>query len=80
MQMTTLKAHRYANKQRKPGEDYEVRASDVRLLRALGWVKPKAPEPEPPAEPPRHDLGTLTAADRPKRAYRRRDMTAERAA
>lgn len=92
MLMTTLKAHRYGDRQYKPGEDHEVKATDVRLCVALGWVKPKAPEPKAPADPPRLDLGTLRpgpakAAERPKRgegakrggSYRRRDMTAERA-
>lgn len=92
MQMTTLKAHRYGNRQYKPGEDHEVKATDVRLLRALGWVKPKAPDPTPPAEPPRLDLRDLKTsaekrAERPKRTepakrggtYRRRDLTADSA-
>lgn len=77
MQMTTLKAHRYGGKQNRPGDLIEVRSSDVRLVRAMGWAK-DAPtsDPDAPAVPARHDLATVTAA-KPKRAYRRRDMTAE---
>jgi hypothetical protein len=79
MQMTALKAHRYGNKQqmRRPGDVYEVRPGDVRLVKAMGWARETPAVAVAPATPARHDLVTLTAEAKPKRAYRRRDMTAE---
>lgn len=79
MQMTALKAHRYGNRQqlRRPGEVYEVRPGDVRLVKAMGWARATPAVAAEPVAPARHDLVTLTAEQKPKRAYRRRDMTAE---
>jgi hypothetical protein len=82
------KAHRYAGKQRKVGDAYEVkREADARLIRALGWVIPMPPTPvdEVPkmnnyraavqvAEPA---YLPSVQAEKPKRTYRRRDMAAK---
>lgn len=77
MQMQALKAHRYGT-QRRAGDTYEVRAADVRLVKALGWAREAtAAEAEAPAQPARYDMATIKAEAKPKRAYRRRDMTAE---
>ncbi len=76
MQMTTLKANRYGNRQNLPGDVIEVRSDRVRLLRALGWAKETPKSPAEPDGPPQPEVSTVTAA-KPKRAYRRRDMTAE---
>lgn len=78
MQMTTLKAHRYANRQYKAGDEYEAKATDVRLIKALGWAKETPPNPAPPADPPRLTLAALAADEtKPRRTYRRRDLSAE---
>lgn len=77
--MQALKAHRYGT-QRRAGDTYEVRAADVRLVKALGWAREATAaeaEAEAPAQPARYDMATIKAEAKPKRAYRRRDMTAE---
>ena len=91
MQVQTLKAHRYAEKQRKPGDLYHVKDADVRLLRALGWVGDVQPAAKTTAvqfaetvsrqldralSRPAY-LPAVQAEDKPKRTYRRRDMVAK---
>lgn len=112
MKMIAKKRNQYGGRLRSPGEEFDVRGGDVRLVEALGWAT-RAPTParvtasttsQPtPAvedtaavveardmtaveadephddEAPNDDQETATQnADRPKRAYRRRDMTAGR--
>lgn len=69
MQMLALKAHRYGNAERRPGEQFEVRRADVRLMKALGWQTEAAPNEAPPAAPP--------AAPKAKRSYTRKIVKAE---
>lgn len=87
--MTTLKPHRYASRSLVPGDEFEASGRDARILAALGRARlvepPSAPageptqpadaeqrsEDAPPAEPPADE------APKPKRKYKRRDMTAE---
>ena len=69
MQMLALKAHRYGNAERRPGEQFEVRRADVRLMKALGWQTEAAPAEAPPAAPP--------AAPKAKRSYTRKIVKAE---
>ena len=79
MQVQTLKAHRYDNRMRKPGELYFIKAQDVRLARALGWVgdvQPAAPKIEAPTYRAAY-LPAVQAEEKPKRVYRRRDMVAK---
>lgn len=107
-----LKPHRYAT-ERVVGEQYEMRASDYRLCKALGWIsdapqvtvapvpvsppiarapvaapvpesflqhkafytrKDEVAAPAPTCEP---EAESADGEMKPKRAYRRRDMTAE---
>jgi len=85
MQMTALKAHRYGPRQYRPGDEYEAKQTDVRLIKALGWAKETPPRPAtPPAERPRLRMAAIAAsapetaaAEKPKRSYRRRDLSAE---
>jgi hypothetical protein len=80
--LIALKTHHYAGQQHKAGEAYEARtARDARLLKALGYVAeenasantPASPLPAPEPSPP----GEVSDDYKPKRRYRRRDLTAE---
>lgn len=72
MQMLALKAHRYGNVQRRPGDQFEVRASDVRLMKALGYQT----EAQQLAAPP--PVKTAANASKPKRStYTRKVVKAE---
>ena len=86
MKLKALKYMRYARKAVQPGDIFEANAGDVRVLIALQraevYVEPPASrtvaavfrpfvsmvEPEPKKE---------ADDDKPKRAYKRRDMQAE---
>lgn len=89
MQMQALKAHRYGNARRQAGDTFEVRATDVRLVKALGWAI-EAPPPEAPAPAASPAKRTYTrkivqaeatvaapAHDPADRTYLRRDLVAE---
>lgn len=67
MQMMALKAHRYGT-ERKAGDEFEVRAADVRLMKALGWQAEAAPLEVTPTPDPK-----------PKRTYTRKIVQAEAA-
>ncbi len=82
MNLVSIKNHRYAGKKRKVGDTYQVRnSSDATLMKALGWAvpevteKPSAPVKTVTAVKPSVD--TTEEPVKPKRAYKRRDMTAE---
>lgn len=65
MQMMALKAHRYGI-ERKAGDQFEVRATHVRLMKALGWQ----------AEAPPLEV-TPTPEPKPRRTYTRKIVQAE---
>lgn len=73
----------YAGRRIKPGEVFEANgASDARVLIAIGRADfaPALPTPEPLPEPvviPQWPETQDEPAPKPKRQYKRRDMTAE---
>jgi hypothetical protein len=85
MKLKALKNIRYGGKSVKAGEPIEVKRRDLRVLQAAGlagvWVDPPRPKPVPAvfkpivAEVP--DEVKSEEVVKPKRAYKRRDMTAE---
>lgn len=67
MQVTATKQFQYGGKTRKPGDTFQMSADDARLMVGFGKVRAaemKAASPE-------------TDEQKPRRAYRRRDMVAE---
>ena len=85
-QVIALKPHRYANKARAVGAEYDIAGSgDLRLYQALGCVRPTgtptpAPAPRvaaPAAEPPpvKRGPGRPRKTEYPAQ-YNRRDMVA----
>jgi hypothetical protein len=93
MKLKALKYMRYAGKPVQVGDVFDANAADVRILlalnRAVNYVEPPpkpAPavfKPIPPYVASAAEVETAAKAeadsdaDKPKRAYRRRDMTAE---
>lgn len=93
MQVQSLKAHRYANRQLKAGDRYDIKPQDLRLARALGWVGDVAPAAPkvvvakvvaPKVETTGAEetgrptyLPSFLEGERVKRKYTRRDLTAE---
>lgn len=76
----------YAGRRIKPGEVFDVNgASDARVLIAIGradfapavQIPEPVQAPEPVIVPRWSDLEDEAPAPKPKRQYRRRDMTAE---
>lgn len=85
-QVIALKSHRYANKARAVGVEYDIAGpSALRLYQALGWVRPTgaaapAPAPRvaaPVAEPPpvKRGPGRPRKTEYPAQ-YNRRDLVA----
>lgn len=72
--LKTLKAHRYGGKPLVPGDEFEARDRDVRILTALGRAERVVVAPA--VEPEEEDAPEV-AGEKPKRRYKRRDLTAE---
>ena len=87
MKLKALEYMRYARKAVQPGDIFEANAADVRVLLALKraehYVEPpnaRAFKPTPAVVPMEQETKALVAEvneDTPKRAYKRRDLTAE---
>lgn len=84
--MKALKPHRYKGKMRNVGDEYPVARADIRTLEALGRGVQVFPEQKAPELPSRfYNYSAMTAepataeetAPKKKRAYKRRDLTAE---
>ena len=71
MQMVALKEFRYAGRQLLPGDAFEARDRDVRLLQAISNARPDG---EPGASV---ELGQNGPPAPAKRPYKRRGMKAE---
>lgn len=71
MQMVALKEFRYAGRQLLPGDAFEARDRDVRLLKAISNARP---DDEAAASTEQEQKGSPPPA---KRTYKRRDMKAE---
>ncbi|WP_010226210.1 hypothetical protein [Pseudomonas donghuensis] len=71
MQMVALKEFRYAGQQLLPGDAFEARDRDVRLLQAINNARL---EGDPGASTDQEQKGAPAPA---KRTYKRRDMKAE---
>lgn len=71
MQMVALKEFRYAGQQLLPGDAFEARDRDVRLLQAINNARL---EGDPGASTDQEQKGSPVPA---KRTYKRRDMKAE---
>jgi hypothetical protein len=71
MQMVALKEFRYAGRQLFPGDAFEARDRDVRLLRAISNARL---DDEADALTEQEQKGSPTPA---KRTYKRRDMKSE---
>jgi hypothetical protein len=68
LKLIAKKSLRYAGRSLVAGDDFEASAKYARLLKAIGKAgdaPPVEPAPEAPAEP------------KPRKGYKRRDMTAE---
>ena len=76
MKLTATKSlKRYAGKVLKAGDVFECKAADVRILLAIKHAVPYvAPTPTYVS---RDVIAESDGSDKPKRAYKRRDMTAE---
>lgn len=83
--MKTLKTHRYATRDMRAGDEFEVVSErDRRLLVALGRAE-EVSEPQPGVTEPVHDeVGADSAVEaaagvdeKPRRRYKRRDTRPE---
>lgn len=89
--LTAIKTHKYGTRYMKPGDEYEARDNEARLLVAIGKSKPTPQKQavQPAAQKTREDTAgkarapkteaekVFSSADKPKRQYQRRDMKAE---
>jgi len=71
MQMVALKEFRYAGQQLLPGDAFEARDRDVRLLQAINNAR-LVDEPDASTDQEQKSSPVLS-----KRSYKRRDMKAE---
>ena len=87
--MITTKKHRYAGKLLQAGDAFQARGkTQARLLKALGVARQAVPAPRgadgrivfpPKVEPAEfsYEAQVYVYPEKPKRQYKRRDMTAE---
>jgi hypothetical protein len=80
--LVASKRFRYSTRALNAGDEFSARTRDARLLVALGHasIKPATPEAPPrqvTAQDAKPAAVATAAAPRVKRAYKRRDMTAE---
>lgn len=81
--MITTSSHVFADKQMRKGDEYEATSDEADIVEALGWSKRKPLEKIEPKEQSKEESVIADAAPdapRQKRQYRRRDMTAQKAA
>lgn len=78
MNLVAIKPMRYRNVHVNPDEEFSATERDGRLLKAIGKAKDALDEPAQRKEEKAEMAPELNqVADKPKRAYKRRDMKAE---
>ncbi len=80
VEIISKKTHPYAGKNRKTGDSYIASKEHAKVLVGLGFAE-YAPEKKPApvaVKKPVYESASMTAdADKPKREYKRRDLTVE---
>ncbi len=80
MTLIATKSMSYGGRRLAPGDQFDARARDARLLLAIGKARlepDRAPEPAPDFHPLDHDEDGKKGGSRKGRTYKRRDLTAE---